>query len=441
MRHLVSMLVVTFALLQPSFGRADCSSFSGSTSKAPGVAPARWRTDYPSTSSAGNAPWKAVDFRSDPGRYMSEVLGTIRPHLKRSGTRLIGTGSEPWWISRWLDYGTSGREPAMGLTKERGPDPKDLSPTNADGWQVWAVGFYNEAGSTVFKSVFNNPCDVALPPVVNFPEDAASIKFLFTDIDPNELTYLQGAPTYKAFIDALGSGSESKDVEDRTEREVRLLQVDVAVKDSRATATGWVFGTFAWVGPASGDELFDNLVPVTLQWGNDPGEYGSGLSETWINPSAAAMYGWPERPSLGFQGRANGPADNVRSSCLSCHAAARTPRSPKNLLGSRFKIPQDLADPAKVKDHVDTWFANIPSGQLFDPGAPAVSALDYSLQLEAAAFRICRACRAGDLTGSTPTICIAANFYTQPNCLAPAAAAAMSAQSRSLLREEAPSRQ
>jgi hypothetical protein len=193
-------------------------------------------------------------------------------------------------------------------------------------------------------------------------------------------------------IDPLGSGSASRPVADRQRREVRLLQLDIAVEDSRAAATGWVFGTFGWISPAAGDMLFDNLTPVSLQWGNDPAVLDRNISESWINPDLqGVMYGWGEGPFLGFNGRANGPADNWRSSCLSCHAAGRVPSSSKGLLGFRFDM-DDLNDSAAVQEHVDIWFQNLASGALFDPGEPAVASLDYSLQLDAATFRMCRAC-------------------------------------------------
>jgi hypothetical protein len=52
---------------------------------------------------------------------------------------------------------------------------------------------------------------------------------------------------------------------------VRLLQVDVAIRDSRArTTTGWVFGTFVYDGNATGETPWDRLVPVGVMWGNDP---------------------------------------------------------------------------------------------------------------------------------------------------------------------------
>lgn len=171
------------------------------------------------------------------------------------------------------------------------------------------------------------------------------------------------------------------------------------------------------MGPPKGDALFDNLVPVSLMWGNDPKVIDTNITESWINPDLRnVMYGWAKRPSLGFNGRANGPADNIRSSCLSCHAAARTPRSKKGILDTEFDMDKGIKDPDKVRAHVDVWFINLKAGDLFDPAQPAVSALDYSLQLEQAIVRMCRACRSGALSGNTPPVCRDANLFREPKC-------------------------
>jgi hypothetical protein len=420
MVRLLASAVCVFVAIGPSTAFSTCARFTGSTMDIGGVAKAQWRTDYPSSAGNVQMPWRNIDFRAEPQRYMLAVLETAKTLIKRDGRKLIGTGREDWWISLWLDYTTSGREPFMGLTKERGPGAGDLSMTNVEGYQVWAVGFYNTLGATVLGRIFADPCNATLPQSVNFPEGTVSIKFLFTDASTDEVTYLREAPEYDANIDIAGSGSRTRPVDQRQKRAVRLLQVDISVKDRNAPDTLWVFGTFGWVGPNKGDGLYDNLVPVSLQWANDPGIYDTRIAESWVNPNLrGVMFGWDKRPTLGFNGRANGPADNIRSSCLSCHAAGRIPRSSKGLLGSRFDMENDIRDRAKVRAHVDVWFINLKGGDLFDPTEPGVAALDYSLQLDAAVFRMCRACATGDLTGATPTVCRAAKFYEPPTCRAP----------------------
>lgn len=412
-------LLATVATSSSSIAEV-CSEFKGSTMNVEGVTQNTWRVDFPSQPDVVvDEPWKETDFEIDPRGYMQSVLATASHEFRRTGPRLVGTGSEPWWIVPWMDYTEFGREPLMGLTKERGPDPGDLSPSSTGSHQVWAIGFYNAPGAATVGGIFKNPCDPVYPANVRFPGGTVSVKFLFTDAPVSELEYLTGAPIYHAYLDV---PDQQGTTADRERREVRLLQVDIAVRDNRADPVGWVFGTFAWIGSKRGDAVFDNLEPVSLQWGDDPGVlHPRDIRQSWINPMLeGVLFGWPERPTLGFHGRANGPADNIRSSCLSCHASSRLPSvHGMRLLNSSFKMVIDLADQDKVATHVSDWFINLPAGDLFKPDVPAVSALDYSLQLDAAAFRMCAACREGALHGPTPSVCKATKWFEDPQCSDP----------------------
>jgi hypothetical protein len=174
-------------------------------------------------------------------------------------------------------------------------------------------------------------------------------------------------------------------------------------------------GTFVWKGPRTGDGLFDNLVPVGLMWGNDPSRQSGtwakmvSLSESRINPALAGVLwqgpagGWPQRPYPGFQGRLNGPADNLRSSCLSCHGLAQWRRNqPLGIVPTYPLTPPPNAQ--KITQLRRDYFRNVRGGTLAVP-APNTTALDYSLQLEAGFSRLCAACRAGQLSGPTPDVC------------------------------------
>lgn len=419
MRIAAALIALSMLPLTLGTALAECTAFSGSSMDYGSGNKAVWRNDYPGEiTSTFQAPWSQIRFQDKPVDYMNAVLGTAKAAFHRDGRKLVGAPDADWWVSEWLDYGDAGRERLMGLTKERGPDARDLSPTSGKDWQVWAVGFYNVPGAVTLGEVFADPCDPSLPVRLDFPDNTASVKFLFTNAPPEEVSYLAGAPEYDALIDDIAE--PDPEPKKRVLGALRLLQVDIAVKEGKRAkgTTGWVFGTFGWVGPTKGDGLFDNLVPVSLQWGNDPGVYNTVLKESWVNTDLKdIMYGWPERPNLGFHGRANGPADNIRSSCLSCHAAARTPRADLGIVGSSLRLPGDLSDPVKIIAHVDTWFKNIPSGNTFQPETPVAATLDYSLQLESAVFRMCTACNAGDLTGATPDICVRGGFRNRPMCL------------------------
>jgi hypothetical protein len=112
------------------------------------------------------------------------------------------------------------------------------------------------------------------------------------------------------------------------------------------------------------------MVPVGLQWGNDPGvtpamvASGTTLQETVINPAVL-----PLNLKLGWAGRLNGPVDNPVSSCLSCHSTAQVPQG-------GMVPPFSAGDAARLN-----WFRNIKAGDPFDPGRQST---DYSLQLSVA---------------------------------------------------------
>ena len=127
---------------------------------------------------------------------------------------------------------------------------------------------------------------------------------------------------------------------------VRLLQVDVAVKDNRSGEGGWVFGTFQFDKSVAAQDPWRQITPVTLMWGNDPtftpANYDPAQAifrkDSWINGAAPVVVyrsGLPQSASaphvLGWAGRGNGPVDNPVLSCLSCHGVAEQPYYEKHV--------------------------------------------------------------------------------------------------------------
>jgi hypothetical protein len=403
---------------------AQCARFPASASSAydPAAGSIRlpWRTDLPANPGSATYAWQGVKFESDWRGYMAAFLKEIRASgIRVEQRRLTMSPAAEWWIAPWMDYSLNGRERLNGFTAERGPDPGDLSKNSGKGIQTWAVGWYNRPGSYAMHEIFKDPCDPQIPAGFAFPAQSAAFKFLFTTADPAQVAYLQGAPEVDAFINPADDPRGQKNgVAGRVSTPMRLLQVDIAVKDPNAKETGWVMGTFIWRAPADptnfkGDWLLDNLSPVGLMWGNDPGSFDATWNKTatihqsQINPElrgivwSASAADWPQRPYPGFQGRLNGPADNPRSSCLGCHAAAQWRRDQP--LVDSFPLDATLTE-EKIKSNVKKFFMNVPGGTRH-PGSDVGSELDYSLQLEAAFDRMCRACVDQKLTGRTPAAC------------------------------------
>jgi len=313
--------------------------------------------DYPKTLPKEEAlPWDGIDPTMEPQKYVDalyryslegnvEVNWVVQDNMVRK-----------WYHAPWMHYGTSGREFIHGLTRERStlaassPGKGELGPDQVHCAQNWAVGFFNARGGYQAGQVWVDPTKPNAS-LAQFPEGTVVAKLLFTAAPVSEVRYLKNTFEWQANIHVLPEGTCPGSAPQRKPQTVRLLQMDLAVKDKRATETGWVFATMSYNGDASGATPWDRMLPVGVMWGNEV------ATQQWINSSI----GTPQH--LGFEGRLNGPVDNPRSSCISCHATAQAPAvSPM--------VPQ-TSETAR-------WFKNYPGSQPFDAGSTPT---DYSLQL------------------------------------------------------------
>lgn len=286
-----------------------------------------------------------------------------------------------WYHAPWQHYGPLGREGVHGLTKEAQIQVKQLAPTQLTTGQTFAVGIYNDVGAYTFGQVWKDPQnpDPSFTTKPNtFRDGTVVCKALFADVDLSQVPFLQNPVLWNAWV------TNSFKSADRAFKQVALIQMDFAVRDSRVPGTGWIFGTFQYNGAVSGKPGWQNLVPVGVMFGNDPQNTGDDYTnkqptQTRINPrilQSAINANVKELPPthLGWNGRLNGPVDNPISSCMSCHMTAESPQlSPMNpTFQAADKVP-----PVGSKEWM-RWFQNIPAGQPFDAAAKST---DYSLQL------------------------------------------------------------
>jgi hypothetical protein len=319
--------------------------------------------EYPTELPAAEpVPWDGIDFTTAPEAYARAVLRYVYEGNREAQWIVQRNRVRRWYHAPWLHAGDSGREFVHGMTRERSSRPGELHPLQTSKIQNWAVGFYNPRGGWVLGRVWKDPKRPDAT-AARFPDGAVSAKLLFTAAPVSEVPYLKEAEIWKANIAADEAGK-------RAVQDVRLLQIDVAVRDARNDArTGWVFGTFMYDPAAPGATPWDRMVPVGLQWGNDPGitptmvAAGTKLAETWVNRE----HSLPQH--LGWGGRLNGPVDNPASSCVSCHGTAQ------HRAVSPLMPDSSASDETKLR-----WFRNLRSGEPFDAGQQS---LDYSLQLAA----------------------------------------------------------
>jgi hypothetical protein len=197
-------------------------------------------------------------------------------------------------------------------------------------FESWAFGMYNEWGAYAIgkswaqdgKPSMNVFAGLIAPAGMPFPEGTVVAKMLFTAATPDDVPYLRDSPAWQVDGHKVDKGIV---LCERQVSEMRLVQVDVAVVDSRSP-TRWVFGTYAYNGNNPGATVWDRLEPVGLQWGSDPFPFPAVPTSESISPRESVLntsIGTPQH--FGCNKRLAGPVDNKDSSCLSCHGASFAP--------------------------------------------------------------------------------------------------------------------
>jgi len=312
--------------------------------------------------------------------FTSRDLRSLTPLLTTDATYRdpLGGGvdqslrNQKWYPAPRMLYLNPGnpREAAYGMTTERTVDVGELA-GNTVSFRNYAVAYYDARGANAYRQAWSTATpgrDVANSAAMHMPEGSLVYKVLFSAAKPTDFPQdiLQNAVAVSILPNAGG-----------TPVPVRLLQIDIAVKDNRAGTTGWYFATFAYDRNSASTSPWRRMVPVGLMWGNDPA--GPPLTQTWINPNAPQY----ARNHLGVDGRLNGPVDNKLSACMSCHSTAQAPSV----------APMLPTQGCNVAPYRANWYRNLPGSQAFGrftptsggctttPPANAPTAADYSLQL------------------------------------------------------------
>lgn len=343
--------------------------------------------DYPAEPPAGgDLPWADIDFKAsdaEADKYLYALRDYAFEGMIEAGFVPAKNPKRAWYHVPLMNF-HNGREFVHGLTKERPLSPGELGLKNEV--ENYAIGFYNDIGAYTIGQIWketNNPDVLAS----KFKEGTMVFKILFStarpeDFENPESYILEDAPQWMVAVGPqwmFGVGPEKL-------TPVRLLQMDVAVRDDRAEKTGWVFGTLAFDKDADDPVTWNRMRPVGLMWGDDPGytpenqKAGDSLKESFISDEIPAY----AKDHLGWAGRVNGPVDNPSSSCMSCHGTAQYPVSASMLPDSSCK-----SDDQKLH-----WFRNISPDTPFGgvdrknckptEGPEKFLTLDFSLQVQVA---------------------------------------------------------
>jgi hypothetical protein len=356
--------------------------------------------DYPDTFNRSEKyPWETIDFKTDFRSYMQAVLNYCLEGNVEVDFDVQRNSVRKWYHAPWLHYGLNGREYHHGLTRERAVPPFELHKQQDVGLENWAIGFYNQPGGYSIGKVWKTDSIPNLK-MADFPEGTVSFKLLFTTGTANQVPYLKGTKEWAANIypcsPDLGSAEErAKCKQRRIDSSVRLLQIDIAVKDKRAGETGWVFGTFIYDASNNGKNLWENIVPVGLMWGDDsqidtminregafvnPYLKQTYLNEKLIATSEMALGNKAYMTHHGLGGRLNGPVDNPISSCISCHSKSAVTSFGSPAPMANFKLTRKTF----TKGEFRKYFATIGGGAgILTIDSTQYHKLDYSLQLSA----------------------------------------------------------
>lgn len=341
----------------------------------------------------------AIDFKQDWRAYLMAVRdyvfegNTGHPGGYENDFFLEDNKVRHWYHVPWQHWGSTGREGYHGLTQEGPVSVQMLAAQQLRTTHAYAVGFYNDLGGYAIGRVWadaDRPNVAAMHGGRGFPVGTVVAKVLFVTYDENEVPYLKNPVTWNAYVYAYDTAQAALDAStSRVTSPVNLIQMDIMVRDDRAASTGgWVFGNFIYNGNMNQPNRWENLTPLGIQWGNDPTvainlsnptptetKTNPALKETIINPNPQEL----PPVHLGWSYRLNGPVDDPRSSCMSCHSTAEYPAISAIL---PFINNPPVEPPAKQGEPASPawmrWFRNVPCGVPFDAKAET---FDYSLQL------------------------------------------------------------
>lgn len=370
----------------------------------------RLKTDYPAELPAGMPPFWGLN-PTDPEQAMDYLVGARDyafdgnlpgwdPHVNPNAN---------WYHIPWLHSSPTayppngGTEGFRGLIKEAPISAGQIGPNQVDqdgNYSVYAITLVNDIAGYTLGQMWADPLNPD-PRATDarygggFKDGAVFAKLLFTDAakDGADIAVLQNPVEWHGYTTANFWNSDT-----RTVQPLRLVQMDIAVRDSRAGETSWLMGTFAYNGqadPAASDDetrFYNNLIPVGVQWGNDPENREPGFitafpaTETRVNPDLeetvifadAGMNPHLPPQHLGWNGRLNGPVDLSTTSCLSCHINAQYPALVS--LVPDGAVPDGGAEvPAQAgTDEWMFWFQNTPAAI---PTTPSAFSTDFSFQV------------------------------------------------------------
>lgn len=296
------------------------------------------KTDAPWQKAIGNKP---ITIQNAPAYAyalkvaVTENARTLFSHYNQWDARKAGWYNEPW---------TGSIREAIRGTYSAGEFDNSFFPGTGlrAPFQTHVLTYYDARAA---YTMFNLWGKDAMKPVLKtenaqFAEGSLIVKAaVFASTDSKQKTNwwdaLKGAQAWDLLIAPDGKPTTPADVWPGY-----VAQFDIIVKDTQSSPkTGWVFMTLVYDATSPGKDPWERMIPLGVQWGNDPQARAATdkLTENWINP-AAPKY---STQTLGWGGRLSGPNDGAtnqyvvrnsggpvvqngpNSGCISCHSTAQ----------------------------------------------------------------------------------------------------------------------
>jgi hypothetical protein len=266
------------------------------------------------------------------GWFEGVDLNDLDSHFRNNDART-------WCNTPWLNVTEKGREAIHGLTKEfpiRSTsvyavpveiEDKELAVT-------WGSSFFNSKTCAAYHDFFKEPNMIRQfrerKPLFDSPDGSVSFKLLFNTMPDwkKNMPQWRGAYNWHAHVTNVRK-AEKPEQEIRRIMNIPLVQIDVALRDSRLRGTdaelkNWIMVSYYYDASYTNSELkgvpeaLTHMRPIGLQYGLDAGE--SFIFEGSHNNHRPGYASGDKTEAPYENTRLNGPVDNTVSSCLGCHA-------------------------------------------------------------------------------------------------------------------------
>jgi len=327
-------------------------------------------------------PWEKYDFYKQPREFLLAVQkyvyeGNINRGKDEQGNSLDWIVQKNpvrhWYHMPWRHYGDRGREFTHGMTMEFPASAGMLMTRQKGTYNTYAVAFYNPIAAYTIGQVWPDPSQGPNLNGVIFHDGALIAKLLFTTAIESDVPQVQGAYQWNGYVYQNSPACLHQGCP-RVVEPVHLFQMDIAIKDSRAPQTGWVFGTYVYkYDQKDAPSVWEKMVPLGLMWGLDP---QLTSADTLARPQESIIFDVGLYEHLGCHGRLTGPLDNPNSACESCHMTAQYP--------GVYPLPNIKGYACDQSPQNSAYWQDLPGGKVFQlqPKDPTY-ALDYSMEMAA----------------------------------------------------------